>query len=564
MTRTEAEPARTGAPRPRPARRWARLAGLGLAAAALFACFLRLSQTRAVNSDGAANTLQAWDMLHGNLLLHGWQLTDVSFYTTELPQYLLVTAVTGLTAEVVHIAAAMTMTLLVILAGLLSGRGRANRAGAALAAGLLLTPQLGPGVNILLSSPDHLGTAVPVLAAWLILDRARPGPAAAAAVGLVLGWAQVADPLAFWIGVLPLAGVCALRGLRGCAGARRYDLGLAAAALAGSALAAAAGRAITAAGGFRVAPVHVAPVKPGHLLTNLAVTGRGLLLLFGADFPDARPGLATVLAVAHLAGVALAAWALFLAARCFRRGGDRVAQVLLAGVLLDVVAYAISDRPHALPATREIDVVLPLCAALAGRLAGPRLARWLGRQGSPARHPAARFAAGFAAGLILAGYLASLATGLTRPAATAEYHRLGAWLAARHLRDGLAGYWAASVVTADTGGRVRIRPVRTARGRLAAGRWAADAAWYDPRRATADYVVLAPGRPGYPGFAPRRQVLATFGRPARTYHAAGCVILVWHRNLLASLGRAQFQNSKGSSMRSPARNAGSSSGSRPG
>ena len=609
MTRTEAGPARTGAPRPRPARRWARLAGLRLAAAALFACFLRLSQTRAVNSDGAANTLQAWDMLHGNLLLHGWQLTDVSFYTTELPQYLLVAAVTGLTAGVVHIAAAMTMTLLVILAGLLSGRGRANRAGLALAAGLLLTPQLGPGVNILLSSPDHLGTAVPVLAAWLILDRARPGPAAAAAVGLVLGWAQVADPLAFWIGVLPLAGVCALRGLRGRAGARRYDLGLAAAALAGSALAAAAGRAITAAGGFRVAPVHVALVKPGHLLTNLAVTGRGLLLLFGADVPDARPGLATVLAVAHLAGVALAAWALFLAARCFRRGGDRVAQVLLAGVLLDVVAYAISDRPHALPATREIDVVLPLCAALAGRLAGPRLAGWLGREGSPAggarpgsgaipagdavlaghaglagsppgrnagalsasslsarlaRHPAARFAAGFAAGLILAGYLASLATGLTRPAATAEYHRLGAWLAARHLRDGLAGYWAASVVTVDTGGWVRIRPVRTTRGRLGAGRWAADAAWYDPRRATADYVVLAPGRPGYPGFAPRRQVLATFGRPARTYHAAGCVILVWHRNLLASLGRAQFQNSKGSSMRWPARKAGSSSGRRPG
>ncbi len=57
------------------------------AAAVLFACYLRVSWTQPVNSDGAANALQAWDMLHGNLLLHGWSLSDVSFYTTELPQY---------------------------------------------------------------------------------------------------------------------------------------------------------------------------------------------------------------------------------------------------------------------------------------------------------------------------------------------------------------------------------------------------------------------------------------------------------------------------------------------
>ena len=47
-----------------------------------FACYLRLARTRAVNSDGAGNALQAWDMLHGNLPLHGWSLSDVSFYTT--------------------------------------------------------------------------------------------------------------------------------------------------------------------------------------------------------------------------------------------------------------------------------------------------------------------------------------------------------------------------------------------------------------------------------------------------------------------------------------------------
>ncbi|HTP17138.1 MAG TPA: hypothetical protein VMK13_15055, partial [Streptosporangiaceae bacterium] len=66
------------------------LAGFAAAGAGLFLCYLRLSQATAVNSDGASNVLQAWDMLHGNPVLHGWWLSDVSFYTTELPQYVLV------------------------------------------------------------------------------------------------------------------------------------------------------------------------------------------------------------------------------------------------------------------------------------------------------------------------------------------------------------------------------------------------------------------------------------------------------------------------------------------
>ena len=69
---------------------------------ASFACCLRLARTRAVNSDGAGNALQAWDMLHGNLLLHGWSLSDVSFYTTELPEYMAVELVRGLHADVVR------------------------------------------------------------------------------------------------------------------------------------------------------------------------------------------------------------------------------------------------------------------------------------------------------------------------------------------------------------------------------------------------------------------------------------------------------------------------------
>ena len=49
----------------------------------------------------------------------------MSFYTTELPEYMGVELIRGLGPDVVHVAAAFTYTLLVLLAGLLA-KGRAK------------------------------------------------------------------------------------------------------------------------------------------------------------------------------------------------------------------------------------------------------------------------------------------------------------------------------------------------------------------------------------------------------------------------------------------------------
>src|ERR1700733_7143529 len=85
------------------ARIWA-AALFALAVIVLWFIYLHISRNQRVESDGASNALQAWDMLHGNLLLRGWTVTDVSFLTTELPEYMLVEAVRGLNADVLHVA----------------------------------------------------------------------------------------------------------------------------------------------------------------------------------------------------------------------------------------------------------------------------------------------------------------------------------------------------------------------------------------------------------------------------------------------------------------------------
>jgi hypothetical protein len=523
----------------------------------IFAVNLRLARTRAVNSDGASNALQAWDMLHGNLLLHGWTLSDVSFYTTELPQYMLVEMLRGLNADVVPVAAAMTYTLATLLAALLARGadsppsredsippdppGRPPREGIArgtatgrqaltrmlIAAGIMLAPQLASGVNILISSPDHIGTSVPVMVVWLILDRGRRRWFIPVIAGALLGWAMVADMLVLYIGVLPLVLVCAISVARAVAAERKplasqwYELALAAAALAGAAAAVLALHVIGASGGFYM-PAPAAQFVHGGamLLRNLGITGQGLLLLGGADFLGLRLTASTAVTLLHLAGVMLAAWGTGLAACRFLRDRDLVAQLLVTGVALNLAVYVLSSKAGVVTQTREIAPVLPFSAALAGRLLAGRL-------------QAARLAPLLLA--VLVGYLAGLAFEVSQPPVAAQNQQLAAWLAARHLRTGLSGYWESNVVTLTSGGRVRIRAVTPSGGRLAPSLRESDAQWYGAARNTANFVVLFPGVAGYPGFTPEQAALATFGPPARTYHVGGYTILVWNRNLLTEL-----------------------------
>jgi hypothetical protein len=502
---------------------------LGVLAA--FAVNLQLARTRAVNSDGAGNALQAWNMLHGNLLLHSWSLSDVSFYTTELPEYMLVELVRGLNADVVHVAAAVTYTLAMLLAALLAKGTATGRAGALrvlITAGIMLAPQLNSGTNVLISSPDHIGTSVPVMAVWLLLDHARPRWYIPVIAAVALGWAQVADTLVLYIGVLPLALVCGVRVYRAVAVQRRplasqwYYVALGVGALAGAAAATLALHLIRADGGFYSPHATTQFAAAGAILPrNLGIAAEGLLILGGADFLGLRLSLSTAFIVLHVVGVCLIGWGVWVAARRFLADRDLVAQLLVAGVAINLITYVVSTQAVTATSTREIAAVLPLAAALAGRLLAGRLA-------------AARLVPLLA--IVALGYLAGMVHEVSQPAAPAQDQSLESWLAAHHLHTGLSGYWESNVVTLTSGNTVQIRQLALTRGgRLIPSPIESDWAWYDPAHNSANFVVLTRGVPGYPGFTSRRTVLATFGPPAQTYRFGSYTVLVWHKNLLSDL-----------------------------
>ena len=90
-------------------------------------------------------------------------------------------------------------------------------------------------------------------------------------------------------------------------------------------------RLIRAHGGWQVNGLHTALAGAGQLAGNARLTGEGLLELFGANLVSAPAGFVTVLAAAHLAGLALAAAGVAAAASgCLRRRGPDRTGVLLA------------------------------------------------------------------------------------------------------------------------------------------------------------------------------------------------------------------------------------------
>ena len=568
---------------------WSWAAGAVVAGAALMFCYLRIAGATRVNSDGAGLVLQASDMLHGNLLLHGWYATDVSFITTELPEYMAVMKVSGIRPEVVHICAALTYTLLVLLAAFVArGRARGSQGlvAALLAAGVMLAPQPSGPVSVLLGSPDHVGTAVPLLLLLLLLDRV-PSPQAwsrwyipvgtGVCLVVVLTLTIVGDPLAEIVGVVPLALACLLRSariivlriVRARRAVSRTDDGrltapgdtswfaavsyvwLAAAAAAAVPLAQAVNAQITRHGGYQLGPA-LYHLMPWHAIVHdVPMVWTSVLALFGADYAGVTGRENVIFAFVHLAGVAVvivavafAAWRLVWQARA-ARVGDLVADVLVLGVLVNVAAYFAGIQYINIYSAHEIGPVLSFGAALVGRmLSGPllrvRLAPLEPQPGLSPRFTWLRWPRHVLVPVLAVGlacYAALLGLAAAVPQSAAQNASLAVWLDQHHLDSGLASYWEASSVAVGSRGTVTMLAigVHGSNRRLAPDYWETDVQLANPRTHAANFVVAGPD-----GLVPVKLALKMFGNPARTYHYQVYTVMVWNKNLLSELNQIAF------------------------
>jgi hypothetical protein len=537
-----------------------RLAACAAGLTLLFVLYLRQSRAVAVGSDGGSIALQAWDMLHGNVLLHGWSMSDVPYYTTGLPEYMLLERLRGLGPDVVHVGGALTYTIAVALAALVAkGRagGREGAVRALIAAGIMLAPAPGFATYTVLLTPDHLISAVPVLLVWLVVERCRPRWYVPAAVVLLLAWGLVGDSLTEVIGVAPMVAVCGIRVAqrwRSPASAASvstetvaegplpsrasppgwFEPSLIAASLAAIVIAALVSTLIRADGGFTLESVAAVFEGGARLRHDAFLTGQGLLLLFGASFGRGQP-VNMLFSALHLVGVTLVGSAVVIALTRFRDRNELMAPALALAIIMNVALYLPGAYVQDLLSTREIAAVLPLGAVLAGRVLAGRVLAGPVLRGGIARVPAPAIALS----VVLCGYGTALAAYSSQHPVHAQNQALAGWLAAHHLDDGLVpSYWLANIVTLDSAGRVAVRDVAVQDQVLARpSGWGYADRWYNPAAATADFVVTdaAVGSPAWRSTIGDAQ--RTFGPPATIRRYRQYTIIIWHRNVLAALGQ---------------------------
>lgn len=496
------------------------------AALAAFFAYLQLAYTIGVSADAASNALQSWDMLHGNPLLSGWTTTDVSFYTNELILFMLVELVIGFRGEVVNAGVALTLVLVVLVTAF-AARGKATGRAAfwrvLLAVAVAGVPAVGLGVSVQLNSPNHTGTAIPLLLTWIVLDRARPGARWLPwVIAVLLGLGQLSDPLVMYIGALPLMVVSGWRMIR----ERRFrglNLWLAVAGIGSAFISQGLQLAIRAAGGWAAHPPTVEFASFGAIGRNAWYAVQGLAGNFGALFPDRHGPWGMLLGTVHLVGLLAAVVTTMIVlwrglTRKPGEPGDRLAELCAVGIGINIAAYVVSTLPVDLGTARHIVAAVPLSAVLIARVWGDRLA---------AARPGFRWAVTGAAVLLAVELATSAITAQKSPHA----RDLVRYLQAQGLSYGIGSYWFANNVTLMTSGRVHVAPV-TGGDQIRGYRSESRVDWYDPELHDARFVVLDKQIPGY---GSEDVAVAQFGEPVARYEGESVIVLVYDHNLLVGL-----------------------------
>jgi hypothetical protein len=483
---------------------------------ALYAFLLRISLSYGMDSDGANNALQGWDMLHGNVLLHGWIIGDATYYTLELPLYAVTEALFGLHTLTFHMASALTYLIVVACAAALAmadsrGLSRAARCLAVIA--VLGAPLLTrSGVSLLLEEPDHTGTSAIMLASFLLIDRAPGRRFTPPLLCAILCAGQIGDATVRYVAVPAVLLVCAYRVLA----ARKIRAAEGAIMLAAAVsvpLASLIRATMKHFGAFAMVPPKTKISPVGQWPHHAAVTVGNIRTLFGIAAPGAVLGAAgavfgLICLLAALFGFGRVIWTW--------RTARRSEQLLCAAIAINTGLYVISTMPKSIY-PYEIAALLPFGAVLAARACVPaRTADPWGR-------------ATIAAAALVA--LLPLTAAATLPPNTPT--PVAAWLEAHGLTYGIAGYWDASAIAVQSANQVQVRAVVQPNGKITPFAWETKPSWYDPSLHDATFVI------GYASGAGGNITLAmterNFGQPAAVYQVAGRVIMIYKKNLLKEL-----------------------------
>lgn len=476
------------------------------------------------NSDNATLVLSGASLAHGDLLLHGWRLGSDSFWLNEVLLNAAGVRVAGI-SPAVEVGVAYAIWILLAAVGIGVASWSRGGVAAALAAAATFCLMGLPGAG-LLEQGIHIGTTLFGIAyiGGTLLWAAGRGWAWGAVAAVLLAADIASDPLSIAFAAAPAVLAAAVSAMY----SRRLQpwFGVVAVAVVATAGGLLAPQLAKLSGGFDTTSIsgHIA-----HYPHAPRTSGLALLMLLGAGAP-ATPDAATWTRLATRG--AIAALALLGATRIpvlLWRGDPELPStersalelwllvLLLSGAVLTTALFAFyAYDPGA--AGRRLMPAFACLAIAAGRLVG--LVSW--RRGM-VRLPVLAGAMALAlATLYLIGSADIAPVPTNRPAVASRF------LVTHGLREGLGSYWAANILTVDSGGRAMVRPVFLNGARFSPWINNVNLDWYGPGEAP-DFMVWDEQSPTFGVDAGSAQRI--YGSARMRYEVAGFTILVWDRPL---------------------------------
>ena len=497
------------------------------------------------NSDGATVVLEGQSISSGNLLLHGWSLSNDSFWSIDAMFYAIYVHIEGVKDEALHVVPAFIAALVIVL-GLWLVRDEDRSWRFYFAGGVVFLVLALPNPDLsffLLQGPWHVGTALYCLVAFAVLaeDRWNIGLVIAVVV-LVAGF--LGDLATVTLGMIPVT----FAGLTEMVRMRSFRRGLPSAVVGPVAFGIAElSRSIlnhlgafTLSNGITHAASSRYMTNLGHSMTSMAgLLGVTRLVIGPSSVLSANAmtngsGLSRLVRLPLLGIVAIGvAFSIYVFVRGMIVGvhGDRrsARSLRIDALLLSGIAGSVATYVYLCP-NNNADYARYLIAGLifATVLSARTFARALRRMHLPRSILPLTLV-----GMLLVTSI-GIATGseLTKPRAHQPSAQLAVFLERHHLLIGIGDYWSSSIVTVTSGDRVIVRPVITDLTRtIVRYERQSDAAWYD--RTKFQFLVYDVTHPWRAINA--TTAITTFGRPKVAYVVGNYRVIVWPKPLTLSV-----------------------------
>jgi hypothetical protein len=485
------------------------------------------------SSDDANSLLAGYDMSNGNWRLNRWWMPEDNFLTIDMLSYPGLIKCLGFNPYIMFYLPAMLWAGVAVLSVLLAqgGLARSKTLAVATVATLILLPVTWNNGAFLISHAQiHVGTILFVLLCFLLVKKVMSGQSTHWRLRVIvytsiMVLAVFGDPLAIFIGAIPVIAVAAFSALYG------RDSGPLRMVLVATIVAVGLGKILlvlnSLTGGFEPSHLEMRFVSFNDLDKNVAWALQYFLTLFGCDFFGkdlfASPLTGAVLPLIRLPFLALLIVALYRVGKeCLATvkaidrqwpalENDYLDALLAAALTIDVLAAVFSTQIVNATTIRYLFPALVFGAILIARR--QIVTRWLG----PYLYLA--LSASLASSLVFCWQRPRRAVLVPK-----EIEAVSSWLSHNDLRYGFGPYWSSSIVTAATKDRVKIRAlISDGAGRLKPFAWMADKTWYQSGATSGTKAIFVLVREEESSYS-EADVIRALGEPRDRYQVGPYII----------------------------------------